>query len=1210
MESYLPEIGFIDRDTIRKDFMKYYNDFKIKFEENQKENKKENKKEDKNEDKKEDNKNKANQYKAVLNYYGYGGVGKSTLMQEIKKDLQAKHCLVINYDLEPSGSVTNSIFCMKQLLVRECGFEFPIMDLAQYVYLCIIGENPVFPKAQSHIEKNPRLRICFGLFGGLPIIGPLFQSVQAWDEVYAIMKDETNQLQIQQLRNSGPLDLDNRLRDLFIEELNDNLEKVKKPLVVIFDRFESLKNKRDAGIVFRDKDRLICGTGGLIKRVPNVLWVFAGREKLELDGKLKEYLSLCPVNGLDYDYTHEFLQNGNIPENFHEELYRLTGGVPAFLNLCVEFAKNPDTDELTIDGFGNTRDEMVDRFFDHLTDNQADLLSMLSCLDTWTDDMVMDVGPKVLEVIVDSSYEKIKKLCFIKYDEAVQRYSMDNVIRRTMFLRAIKVCPTLIVRTLKYAIKYVKKNNDFENLKVLMELALKDNESDKELKTKLLDDTKLLKFYKKYFKDYLFDRSRMGLKVEVNTIFYDFYQRAMKSENKELQIYAYYSHSFFLLNSGKYKDAYETGKQALELCKKELKEKDSLRLEVESNYSECLRRVGEVNRALELAKKVCEKRRAKAGERDRDTLDSKNDYAVLLSEAGNDEEALKLGEEVYYKQVEEFGEDNPDTLRYMSNMAVYLSGLGKEKEALDWGEKTFIKRKEILGKKHPDTLLSMYNIAFFLAALGKTDEAVKLAREVVQKRTEVLGEYHPATILSMIQLSEFLSMYCEFDKDMEAVKWDRKVVNRRIETLGNCDKDTLWSMAVLSTDLVRICDYKEATDWDRKVLKGRKEVLGEEHPDTIQAMVNLSAHLFLYDVDDEESKKLADEVLEKREALLAEQRVKLGTKDPATCRTMNDLATYYASKHEYKKAVKLEEELLNVKIEDLGENHPETIQAKTSVIRNLFEAGEEEKALKLEKELLSKMKTNLGEAHPDVLHRMRELSSHYFTARKYKESVKLYEELLAIRERLSGKDDPATLEVMLDLAYSLDALAQTEKFAESDMKALADRKELLGRDLPEMFRTMRELARKFRDLGRYLDAEPLDSRVLNRLKKLLGEDHPEVLQSKEDLANDLSGSEKFGEAVELDREIVDRKKALLREKGLSWEKDEDTLQAMRNLAFDLSGLDEHEEAYKWDKIVYEKRKELLGEDHPDTLESMQDMDIDLSNFSKNKEAESSFTEPV
>lgn len=766
----------------------------------------------------------------VISYYGLGGIGKSTLLDKIKKDYLDKDHTINNkednnknnqkdnswslagiqswgssffrknnddtpscnkpvysmgvcYDMGKSTDIDEIIFSLKNELINECGFKFPQVDVFEIVYNYLRGEDVIDkitrsePGNLTEIEdlindKSPYYKIGLNLVGELPRFGVIFKAIAMFydaketKEKKAEARKALNQFLKE--KQKAPLTLVKELEQLFISELNWNLEDLKEPLVIMFDRFEETINKEETAANSLDFAYWIHHERGLISSVkPKVLWVIAGREELQWEKRpfWKGKLETMEVKPLNEDFTKELLHKRQVPADLCAVLTDVTGGVPEYIDLCIEHAellKAQNKKEITREDFCgdnnyDDREAMVDRFINHLPVKQKNMLYYLSVFDDWTDDMVKKVVLKVWEgkeYDFMNTYEKVKKLTSFFALNKNGKYEMNEVAKDLLYTKLREDNTAVVSEILRQTIEYLKNdlhiNNSNENYNQLMKYALKLYNRDNEE-----DNNGLIAVYEEFFKNYLKNVDYFDFIEQYEKIFEPFIQRAVNSKSERLKAYGYANRGYYLNCIGEYKKACEDNEIALRLCK------------------------------------------------------------------------------------EEFGEENPDTINVMSNLAEdYMENIDSEdpnlftqfEKALELREKVLAFRKTDKGEKHPDTINALADVADSYRWVFKYEEAVKFGQEVLALYKEVLGPRSPYTIYARTNLSCYLTCWIE-DGD--------KYSKEKYKEL-----------------------YEEVLKLDEETLQLSKEVFGEKNEDTIKAMIEVANDLTLLGIDEERADDLNRKVTE------------------------------------------------------------------------------------------------------------------------------------------------------------------------------------------------------------------------------------------------------------------------------------------------------------------------------------------------------------
>jgi tetratricopeptide (TPR) repeat protein len=214
-------------------------------------------------------------------------------------------------------------------------------------------------------------------------------------------------------------------------------------------------------------------------------------------------------------------------------------------------------------------------------------------------------------------------------------------------------------------------------------------------------------------------------------------------------------------------------------------------------------------------------------------------------------------------------------------------------------------------------------------------------------------------------------------------------------------------------------------------------------------------------------RQTAAEQFEASRALYARHR---GPDDPATLRSVNDLAFSYRELGRLDEALKLFEETLALRKARLGPDHLDTLVSMNDVAVTYRDLGRNDEALRLLEEALALWKARLGPDHPDTLITMHDLAVSYQILGRKHEALRLYEETLARQKATLGSDHPETLRTMNSLAVSYRVVGRKQEALRLHEETLALRKARLGPDHPGTLITMHDLAITYQALGRWDEA--------------------------------------------------------------------------------------------------------------------------------------------
>ena len=239
--------------------------------------------------------------------------------------------------------------------------------------------------------------------------------------------------------------------------------------------------------------------------------------------------------------------------------------------------------------------------------------------------------------------------------------------------------------------------------------------------------------------------------------------------------------------------------------------------------------------------------------------------------------------------------------------------------------------------------------------------------------------------------------------------------------------------------------------------------------------------------------RLTEQILELRKS-------KLGADHPKTLSSMHNLAIDYGKAGRQLEALQLTKEVLELRKYKLGENHPRTLMSMYSLAYCYSRAGQQTDALQLMEEVVKLQKSELGDEHPDTLRSILNLAIEDGRAGRRTEALELIEEVLKLQKSKLGEDHPDTLRSMDNLATQYGEAGRQAEALELSEEVLELRKSKLGEDHPDTLSSMHNLAIQYNEAGRRVEALGLTEELLELRKSKLGEDHPDTLASEYCLA--------------------------------------------------------------------------------------------------------------
>lgn len=454
------------------------------------------------------------------------------------------------------------------------------------------------------------------------------------------------------------------------------------------------------------------------------------------------------------------------------------------------------------------------------------------------------------------------------------------------------------------------------------------------------------------------------------------------------------------------------------------------------------------------------------------------DLGRLRRAQGKYDESHKLTESAYETRKNILGAENLDTVEAKQRLAISLNDLGQYSEAVELHRQVLEFRKNYFGEENLNTVEAMHNLATSLSELGQYSEAFKLQEKVVDLRKRFLGEEHHDTIDAMNNLAITLSFLNKHDESLELRK---KVLSLYERTLGEKHPHTLIAMHSLAASLSELGQYSEALKLQEKVLDLRKNFLGEEHPDTIDAMNNLAITLnFL---------NKRDEALELRKKVLNLYEEILGEKHPHTLIAMHNLATSYISLKRYNEALELQEKVLSFSKRFFNDNNPNIIVTMSDLAKSLRIFRRYEESMELQKQVLKWYEKTFGEEDYRTIDAMNNLVISLNILKSYDEAAILQKRIFELRKRKLGEEDAVTLNDADTLAYMLSKTGRDQEAIALQRDTLAKCEKVFDAVNPLTITVTTNLAELLLKSGEREEALQLVERAVAAAKQAFGNEH-------------------------------------------------------------------------------------------------------------------------
>lgn len=786
----------------------------------------------------------------VLMYYGLGGMGKTSLLRQIEKEIDNKNEGIIReyYDLNDGQ---DSVVILRKIvkdLQQRYKFKFPVFSYAVYSYMLKCGEDAQTPEVKNILDDIPILREAFKLANVIPGVSAFSQPAE-WivdkicDSVDGVKKQKSKEI-IEKINNASKEKLHNEIPFVFAQELNDNLEKRNNPVfVLILDTYERLVNELSTmGTPIENDLWLRDDNDGILLQINGLLCVLAGRESLkwkdmdpDWDG---ESLSQIEIDTLDRENSLLLLSKYGIDEkDIQNKILEVTQGMPLYLDVCVDTYRSAKSsgETVTQDLFDNKIEKLAKRLMTYMSDDEKDVLYLLSCLGRWKTEEYYAINDKLNRNSVNNSiYSKVLTLTFVRneadcyfihqtmqeiliqycdeekienYAKAIYAYIGDeNTLSPTAFKYLYLISKICGIRNNgKMTSWWIPKACKALNI-YLDGFCLNQFISIYELLAPVADDYKL----KTLYLNYLLKKGDYNKALEyINDTKAEDYNNIEVLNFLLTASYYYYING---IDDIAFKLRQKVYEKRMELLGDTDRETIRAGLALSASYS----RMGKHEESINLGNECRARLEDSSDSYDSMISAARNQLGDSYFRLGNMEDAMKIYFEVYENRKKWLGEKNNSTMIAYNHIADCMVNLGKYVDALKIYKFVSEIRKQEFSRDemyeyvvngttkksndHPDTIIADNNMAVCLIYMGKYEEAFNILSEVVAKREVTLKPDAPATMgaLENLAMCEYYMGYMQ-----NAVRHISTVISKLSEKLSADHYDVIiakYHKAIIEND--------------------------------------------------------------------------------------------------------------------------------------------------------------------------------------------------------------------------------------------------------------------------------------------------------------------------------------------------------------------------------------------------------------------------
>lgn len=324
----------------------------------------------------------------IINYVGIGGIGKSSLLNEIKKELKYYENVVFSYaDFSNirNQNLANLLLELSKNFKND-ELEFYHFSIAYAIYFQKVNKDIIFNE-EKHIIFNEEMGLVgeiLGTFDKLGILGVIPNTINyIYSKLYKkfALNNEVKDSLIE-LEEMEPTIIEERLPAFFAYDIREYLKyNSDKNVVVFLDTYEALYVNNISDYSRFGKDAFI---RELISQLPGILFVICSRTALDwktIDKEWDDVINLQLIDKFPNNVANEFLIKCNISEpDIREKMINVSMGLPYHLNILVDTyyeMKNRNIipkKEL----FASNSKKILECFFKYLRNDEIAVIQIMS----------------------------------------------------------------------------------------------------------------------------------------------------------------------------------------------------------------------------------------------------------------------------------------------------------------------------------------------------------------------------------------------------------------------------------------------------------------------------------------------------------------------------------------------------------------------------------------------------------------------------------------------------------------------------------------------------------------------------------------------------------------------------------------------------------------------------------------------------------------
>jgi len=741
--------------------------------------------------------------------------------------------------------------------------------------------------------------------------------------------------------------------------------------VLFIDSYEKLWGPEDGGRKTVDgRQKTDEWVRELVKRLPEVLWIVCGRQKLRWEEAEKEWadvLSQHELGALPEHSAREFLGScGITDEPTQDAIAKGSQGLPHYLNLAVDTfqvieqsGQRAGSVQSLFSGAesSDSPEELFAQFVRHLDQPEIATLEVLSASRFWNYGLFEHLVTEYQTGYPLTAYDDLRRFSFVGEGAAPETRTMHELMREALQEHQE---PELRKRVHLFLHEYYARQLEGLDVKGITE----------QHKTALAEA---------------------------------FYHGQQARSAEELWAWFKTAHGAFAA-AGQYRFLVPLLREVVTSLEGGTGEAHPSVAESLFELARQLDAIGEYDEAEPFYRRALAMAEEGHGPEDRLVLASLSSLAELLRKRARYEEA-----EITCRRAVELcnrlGGSAVDQAEALDSLAAVLTEEDKYAEAEGLFRRALAICERELGPEHRQTGMKLSNLGGLLWTQRRFDEAEPVFRQALAINENALGSNHSDLVFTLDGLANTLFGLGRY---AEAEPLLRRSLRLCEENLGPEHPDTAICMNNLGTLLGRQKRLDEAEPLQRRAFEAHQKKMGPDHPLTIRMANNLIVGMVKRGSYAEAEPLIL--------SALAAREKKLGSDNPATFFLAHWGGVMYSKQGRYAEAESFLRRAVDVTTRIRGPEHPDTLGSLSALGVLRERQGRYGEAEPLFRDVLEKRERVLGSEHPDVADTASRLAGLCSRDGRYGEAEALYRRALAIREKVFGSDHVFVAETLEGLA--------------------------------------------------------------------------------------------------------------------------------------------------------------------------------------------------